>query len=61
MYIPFFVIILVILYTLFWVGGFFVTLFQMADEQISSEIAKKRAKIFVAMGFIEVIVAFSIL
>lgn len=61
MYIPFYIIILVILYTLFWMGGTFVTLFQMADGQISEEIAKKRTKIFVIMGFIEVIAAFSII
>lgn len=33
----------------------------MADGQISEEIAKKRTKIFIIMGFIEVIAAFSII
>ena len=61
MYIPFYVVILIILYSLFWIGGFFITLFQMADEQISSEVTAKRFNIFLIMGFIELLAASSII
>jgi hypothetical protein len=53
-----FFIILAIIYTLFWVSGYFVTLFQMADDQISKKIASRRLIIFSIMGVVELISAF---
>jgi len=58
MYIPFYIIILIIVYSLIWICGYFVTLFQMADQQVSKEVALRRLKIFTIMGSIEIIMAF---
>ena len=58
MYIPLFFIILAAIYTLFWISGYFATLFQMADGQISQKIASKRMIIFSIMGGVELIGAF---
>jgi hypothetical protein len=41
-------------------GGFFITLFQMADGQISNKIVTTRYKIFLTMAIIEIIAASSI-
>ena len=58
MYIPFYIIILIFLYTCFWIGGYFITLFQVGNEQISKKIALLRMKIFATMGIIELVAFF---
>ena len=56
MYIPIWVIVLIIIYSASWICGYFVTLFQMAD--IPKSVTERRMIIFVIMGVVEVFVAF---
>ena len=58
MYIPIWVIIIIVIYSAFWICGYFVTLFQMADMMIPKSVINRRMKIFAIMGIVEVFVAF---